>query len=372
MTDLSDIRLVHAAAGFERHTAPLVFESLSKRYDSAAGPVHALQDVNLSVAHGDIFGIIGRSGAGKSTLLRTINRLEKPSAGRVLVQGIDVNGLDEHALVQLRRRTGMIFQHFNLLSSKTVWENVALPLQVAKVRPALIQQKVDQLLDLVGLGTKRDTYPGKLSGGQKQRVGIARALVHDPELLLCDEATSALDPETTHSILALLREINERLNLTVVLITHEMAVIREICDRVAVLEKGRLVEVGEVWKVFGDPQSDATRALLRPLVHALPAELLRDLQQVDDHFALNASHQLLLELTFTGQSQREPDLSSLGLALGGRIHLLHGGVDRIQERPQGRLVVAATTQLRDVAQVRALAQSHADRVGIFGVRRVFA
>lgn len=372
MTDMSDIRPVQAAAGRQEQAPPLVFERLGKTYDSAAGTVTALDGIDLCVQRGEIFGIIGRSGAGKSTLLRTINRLERPSAGRVLVQGTDVNSLDEHALVQLRRRTGMIFQHFNLLSSKTVWENVALPLQVAKVHPALAKQKVDQLLELVGLAAKRDTYLGKLSGGQKQRVGIARALVHDPDLLLCDEATSALDPETTQSILALLREINKRLNLSVVLITHEMAVIREICDRVAVLEQGRLVELGEVWKVFGDPQSDATRALLQPLVHALPPELLRDLQPVDDAFSLAAGHQLLLELIYTGESRREPDLGSLALALGGRIHLLHGGVDRIQERPQGRLVVSATTQLPNVAQVRAMAQPCADRVGIVGVRHVLA
>ena len=202
---------------------------------------------------GEIFGIIGRSGAGKSTLLRTINMLERPGAGRVLIDGADVGQLDEDGLVALRRRIGMIFQHFNLLSAKTVAENVALPLRVAGVKPAAARVRVDALLDLVGLRDKADAYPAKLSGGQKQRVGIARALVHEPRILLCDEATSALDPETTQSILALLRDINRKLGLTVVLITHDMAVIREICHQVLVLDGGRKVEQGEVWRVFGDP-----------------------------------------------------------------------------------------------------------------------
>ena len=191
----------------------------------------------------------------------------------MLIDGADVGQLDEDGLVALRRRIGMIFQHFNLLSAKTVAENVALPLRVAGVKPAAARVRVDALLDLVGLRDKADAYPAKLSGGQKQRVGIARALVHEPRILLCDEATSALDPETTQSILALLRDINRKLGLTVVLITHDMAVIREICHQVLVLDGGRKVEQGEVWRVFGDPGAEATRALLRPLQHDLPADL---------------------------------------------------------------------------------------------------
>ena len=250
-----------------------MFDSLQKRYQGPQGPVAALSDVSFSIVRGEIFGIIGRSGAGKSTLLRTINMLERPGAGRVLIDGADVGQLDEDGLVALRRRIGMIFQHFNLLSAKTVAENVALPLRVAGVKPAAARVRVDALLDLVGLRDKADAYPAKLSGGQKQRVGIARALVHEPRILLCDEATSALDPETTQSILALLRDINRKLGLTVVLITHDMAVIREICHQVLVLDGGRKVEQGEVWRVFGDPGAEATRALLRPLQHDLPADL---------------------------------------------------------------------------------------------------
>ncbi|HEY9239054.1 MAG TPA: ATP-binding cassette domain-containing protein, partial [Burkholderiaceae bacterium] len=276
MTDLSDIlHVTHPGAPIKAapQGANIVFDHIGKDYANGTQRIAALTDVDFRIEAGEIFGIIGRSGAGKSTLLRTINRLESPSQGHVRVNGIDVGSLDESALVALRRRVGMIFQHFNLLSAKTVWQNVALPLRVAGVPRDEIERKVAASLELVGLAGKRDVYPARLSGGQKQRVGIARALVHDPDVLLCDEATSALDPETTQSILGLLRDINRRLGLTVVLITHEMAVIREVCDRVAVLEGGRLVEIGEVWRVFGAPQADATQALLQPLLHDLPPEL---------------------------------------------------------------------------------------------------
>ncbi|OYU96701.1 MAG: methionine ABC transporter ATP-binding protein, partial [Burkholderiales bacterium PBB5] len=237
------------------------FEAVGKTYRSAAGPVPALVDITLDIAAGGIFGIIGRSGAGKSSLLRTINRLEQPSSGRVWVDGQDIAGFDNAQLVALRRRVGMIFQHFNLLSAKTVFDNVALPLRVAGWKETAVRERVAELLALVGLQDKHGSYPGRLSGGQKQRVGIARALVHRPEILLCDEATSALDPETTQAILALLKRINQQLGLTIVLITHEMGVIREICDEVLVLERGHAVERGPVWRVFGQPQHDATRAL---------------------------------------------------------------------------------------------------------------
>lgn len=247
------------------------FEHVSKTYASATGDVVALQDIHLTVPAGSIFGIIGRSGAGKSSLLRTVNRLEAPSAGRVLVDGIDVGTLNTAGLVALRRRIGMIFQHFNLLSAKTVYDNVALPLRVAGVKAAETDKRVGELLDLVGLQDKRDVYPSRLSGGQKQRVGIARALATRPEVLLCDEATSALDPETTQSILDLLRGINRKLGITVILITHEMSVIHEIADQVLVLEKGLVAEVGPVWKVFGAPVHPATRALLAPLTRGLRA-----------------------------------------------------------------------------------------------------
>ena len=329
-----------AAHAADPAVGSVVFEGVGKRYRTAAGEVPALSDIDLVVRAGSICGIIGRSGAGKSSLLRTINRLETPSDGRVLVDGQAIAGLNEDQLVALRRRVGMIFQHFNLLSAKTVFENVALPLRVAGVPAEDIQTRVTELLSLVGLEGKHQAYPSRLSGGQKQRVGIARALVHHPRILLCDEATSALDPETTSAILALLRDINRKLGLTVVLITHEMGVIREICDDVAVLEKGRLVETGPVWQVFGAPQHDATRALLRPLDHDLPDDLQRALQ-AQPLTEAGVPSQRVLELVFTGAGGLEPDFVRISQVLGGPIRLLHGGVDRIQGHTHGRLVLAA-------------------------------
>lgn len=261
-------------------TPHIAFERISKTYPGAS--TLALDSISFTIARGEVFGIIGRSGAGKSTLLRTVNMLERPDAGTIRIDDIDVDRLDEDGLVALRRRVGMIFQHFNLLSAKTVFENVALPLRVAGVPREAIGPRVTELLDLVGLSEKAGVYPAKLSGGQKQRVGIARALVHRPEILLCDEATSALDPETTEQILLLLGDINRRLGLTVVLVTHDMAVIRDACDRVLVLDQGRIAEHGTVDQVFADPHADATLALLRPLrqrsgmTPAKPVALLAD------------------------------------------------------------------------------------------------
>ncbi|VVE39800.1 ABC transporter ATP-binding protein [Pandoraea aquatica] len=271
-------RLPTAAA---REVAHITFDGLGKIYPGASSA--ALQDIAFAVHRGESFGIIGRSGAGKSTLLRTINALELPSTGQVKVDGVDVASLDEAALVGLRRRVGMIFQHFNLLSAKTVFENVALPLRVAGVPKAQIAPRVNELLALVGLSGKADAYPAMLSGGQKQRVGIARALVHRPEILLCDEATSALDPETTEAILSLLRDVQREFGLTVVLITHDMGVIHQACDRVLVLDQGRIVELGPVDEVFANPLAEATRALLRPLQHAWQGRLPQSAQRHHAH-----------------------------------------------------------------------------------------
>jgi D-methionine transport system ATP-binding protein len=319
-----------------RGAGAVAFRGVAKTYRSSAGTVQALDAISLEIAPGSIFGIIGRSGAGKSSLLRTINRLEQPTSGQVLVDGVDIGTLSEAGLVQLRRRIGMIFQHFNLLSAKTVAENVALPLKVAGVPAAQIAARVQELLLLVGLQDKAGTYPSRLSGGQKQRVGIARALATGPEILLCDEATSALDPETTQSILQLLRDINRKLGITVVLITHEMSVIREIADQVLVLEQGRIAELGAVWQVFGNPRHGATRALLAPLQHGLPDDLQQRLQAQPPAGA----HTQILQLGYRGEDGLEPDLPRIAQALGARVRLLHGGVDRIQGHAQGQLLVA--------------------------------
>ncbi len=324
----------------------ITLREVGKHYAAPTGSVQALSGIDFSVARGEIFGIIGRSGAGKSTLLRTLNALEAVSSGQVLVNGIDVGTLDEAGLVALRRRIGMIFQHFNLLSAKTVRENIGLPLRVAGVPPERIHARVDDLLALVGLTDKADVYPAKLSGGQKQRVGIARALVHEPDILLCDEATSALDPETTQSILALLRQVSQAMGLTVVLITHDMAVIREICDRVLVLDQGRAVELGEVWRVFGQPQADATRALLSPLLHGVPMDLAARL--VDD--LRGGPGQALVSLHVDGSAAVQGLPLPVLTQLGPQAVLVHGGLDRIRGHSQGELLFLLPAQ--DLARVR--------------------
>jgi len=338
------------------------FVGLGKTYLGAQGPVNALHGIDLAIQRGEVFGIIGRSGAGKSSLIRTINRLEQPTSGRVLIDQVDIGEFDEDRLVELRRRIGMIFQHFNLMSAKTVWQNVELPLKVAGVPKEQRQRKVRELLELVGLDGKHKAYPAQLSGGQKQRVGIARALVHDPQILLCDEATSALDPETTQSILGLLREINQRLGLTIVLITHEMAVIREVCDRVVVLEQGLIVEQGPVWEVFGNPQHEVSRTLLAPLQHALPEELQNRLQPQP----ASADAATVLRLQFTGTARDEPDLAALFGALGGRVRLLHGGIERIQGHGLGQLLLAVSGSSLGAEELRQRAGAWAQRVEVLG------
>ncbi|SCZ72338.1 MULTISPECIES: ATP-binding cassette domain-containing protein [unclassified Pseudomonas] len=346
----------------ELNRAQVRFIGLGKTYQGQQGPVQALHDIDLSIQRGEVFGIIGRSGAGKSSLIRTINRLEQPSSGRVLIDQVDIGDFDEDRLVALRRRIGMIFQHFNLMSAKTVWHNVELPLKVAGVPKAERERKVRELLELVGLKDKHQAYPAQLSGGQKQRVGIARALVHDPEILLCDEATSALDPETTQSILGLLKEINQRLGLTIILITHEMAVIRDICDRVVVLEHGRIVEQGPVWEVFGNPQHEVSKTLLAPLQHGLPEELQNRLQS----HPTSSDAALVLSLRFTGSSHEEPDLAALFGALGGRVRLLQGGVERIQGHALGQLLLAVQGSSLEAAQLRQRAGQWAQQVEVLG------
>lgn len=346
----------------EKANAHVRFSQLGKVYQGQQGPVAALQGIDLDIQRGEVFGIIGRSGAGKSSLIRTINRLEQPSTGRVLIDQVDIAAFNEDKLVELRRRIGMIFQHFNLMSAKTVWKNVELPLKVAGIPKEQRQRKVAALLELVGLQDKHNAYPAQLSGGQKQRVGIARALVHDPEILLCDEATSALDPETTQSILGLLREINQRLGLTIILITHEMAVIREICDRVVVLEKGRIVEQGPVWQVFGDPQHEVSKTLLAPLQHALPDDLQARLQPEPT----DKDASIVLDVQFTGADGSAPDLSALFSAFGGRVSLLHGGIERIQGRALGHLILAVGHSPLSVDELLIRARKLAQHAKVLG------
>ena len=238
--------------------------NLSKLFTTVDGPVDALRHINLTINNGDIYGIIGMSGAGKSTLVRCINMLERPTEGTVLMDGTDLGTLDKKEIQKVRRRITMIFQSFNLLMQRTCLENVMLPLRLAHVPLAQAKAKAMELLETVDLPNKANSYPAQLSGGQQQRVAIARALATEPEVLLCDEATSALDPKTTHSILELIREINRKMGITVIVITHQMSVVQEICNRVAILENGTVVEEGEVSEVFSNPRTNATRSLIYP------------------------------------------------------------------------------------------------------------
>jgi len=314
----------------------IVFRDVSKHYEASSGPVQALRHIDLTIRQGEIFGIIGRSGAGKSSLIRTINRLENINSGEIEIDNTNINTLKSAELIKLRQRIGMIFQHFNLLRSKTVFENLALPARAAGLSSSAIKQRVDELLALVGLEGKADVYPARLSGGQKQRVGIARSLMLEPEILLCDEATSALDPITTRSILDLLRDINQRLGLTIVLITHEMSVIRAVCDRVAVLDQGELREEGPIWRVFGTPQDSVTQTLLAPLQVTLPPDLQKRVQsQRDkDHPTLV----LQVDVGYQHGGDADVDIFTIANALGQRAHLLSGNIDRLQGHAQGRLL----------------------------------
>lgn len=340
----------------------VVFKNVSKYYVTKDKQVEALKQINLEIHNGEIFGIIGRSGAGKSSLIRTINRLEMISDGELWVDGLNVRDLNPADLVKFRRRIGMIFQHFNLLSSKTVYENLALPLKAAGYRPYQIQQKAESLLKIVGLEDKRNVYPSRLSGGQKQRVGIARALMLEPDILLCDEATSALDPETTQSILSLLKDINRSLGITIILITHEMAVIREICDRVTVLEAGEVVEQGPVWRIFGQPQHEATQSMLAPLMAKLPDDIALSLSPEKKPAASNQ----FVRLTFNGVRAPALDLSKVAELLGPKVQLLNASIDRIQGHSQGQLLISLPSEQMDNHQVYKHLQGLCDKVEVLG------
>lgn len=315
---------------------------LSLTYKGPKGPVHALRDINLEIASGEVFGIIGRSGAGKSSLVRCLNLLNRPTAGKVIVNGRDLMQLSDAELRAARRDIGMVFQHFNLLSSRTVYDNVALPLELAGISKEEIYQRVTPLLELVGLDHLSDRYPAQISGGQKQRVGIARALASNPKVLLSDEATSALDPETTRSILDLLRKVNRELGVTVVLITHQMLVIKQIADRVAVIDGGEIAELGSVIDVFTRPQQAITKSLIDEIVpQQLPESVMTRVSQLAAQLQSGQQGQLL-RLSYAGESAYQPILSHLIRELGLDLSILHGQIDEIQEQTFGSLAVYAS------------------------------
>ena len=335
---------------------------LSLTYQGPKGPVHALRGINLEIASGEVFGIIGRSGAGKSSLVRCLNLLNRPTEGKVIVNGRDLMQLSDSELRAARRDIGMVFQHFNLLSSRTVYDNVALPLELAGISKDEIYQRVTPLLELVGLDHLADRYPAQISGGQKQRVGIARALASNPKVLLSDEATSALDPETTRSILDLLRKVNRELGVTVVLITHQMQVIKQVADRVAVIEAGRIVEQGPVIDVFTRPQQAITKSLIDEIVpQELPASVLARVRQLGAQLGSGDSGRLL-RLAYAGDSAFQPILSHLIRDLGLEISILHGQIDEIQAQTFGSLAVYASGAAAQIDRAMAHLRDHGVQV----------
>lgn len=312
--------------------------------------VEALRDVSLHIKQGEVFGIIGYSGAGKSTLVRVINLLERPDLGRVRMGGQDLTAMNPRELRQARRKIGMIFQHFSLLPSRTVSGNIAFPLKYTGLSKEEIQAKVTTLLNLVELSDKASAYPSQLSGGQKQRVAIARALAADPQVLLCDEATSALDPQTTLSILRLLKKVNEQLGITIVIITHEMAVIKEICDRVAVMEGGRVVELGTVFEVFASPREEITRRFIETTgtMHRV-----QEMIDGDSPILRLAPGELLVRLQYAQRSPSAPMVSLVSRRFDIDLNILFGNVEIIGGSPLGALVVVASGEANKVQEALA-------------------
>ena len=300
-------------------------EHANKTFSGKYGTVHALQDVSIHVEKGDIYGIIGFSGAGKSTLIRLVNGLETPDTGNVIVQGENLGNLKKTQLRKLRRKIGMVFQQFNLLESKTVYHNIALPLILEKAPKEEIDKKVKEVLRFVELEDKKDVYVSQLSGGQKQRVGIARALTTTPDILLCDEATSALDPQTTESILKLLKKINREMGVTILLITHQMQVVQMICNKVAVMENGQVVESGSVLDVFGKPQAPVTRRFVQTVVNdQIPESILSLVKEQKEHFRVE-------RLKFIGSSVKRPVISDICHVDGIVVNILGATVQELQE-----------------------------------------
>lgn len=309
----------------------IVLEHISKTFQSKSNSICALDDVSLHIKSKEIFGIIGYSGAGKSTLLRCINLLEKPTSGVVKVNGKELTSLSEKQLRKERKKIGMIFQHFYLMNRRTVFDNIAFPLIDEKLSKEEIERKVNSLLTLVDLQDKKNAYPSQLSGGQKQRVAIARALANDPRVLLCDEATSALDPQTTKSILRLLQRVNKELGVTIVLITHEMTVVKEICDRVAVMEKGKIVEKGDIISIFSNPLKDITKSFIAT------SNPFEDIQEVlQDEVYENA---YIVKLQYTKSQTKQALISYISRQFALDVSILFGNIELVKQTMIGDLIV---------------------------------
>lgn len=310
----------------------IIIENLSKVFTSKDGAVEALRNVNISIEKGDIYGIIGMSGAGKSTLVRCMNFLEQPTEGRVLIEGKSLGDYSKKELQKQRQNIAMIFQHFNLLMQKTVLENVCFPLHIQKIRKKDAEKRAMELLELVGLSDKKNAYPAQLSGGQKQRVAIARALASDPKILLCDEATSALDPQTTSSILELLKEINGRFGITIVIITHQMSVVREICSRVAIMKEGEVIETGLVTEVFSHPKSKVAKELIWKDTDVQTEEKLLATED-------RIRHGECIRITFSENSAFEPVLANLVLTFGEPVNILKASTKNVGGIAKGDMIL---------------------------------
>lgn len=312
-------------------------ENVNKTFVVKKREINALQNINLEIEAGEIFGIIGYSGAGKSTLIRCINLLERPTTGSIVIDGEELTSLNAKGMREVRKKIGMIFQHFNLMPSRSVLGNVLFALKGVSISKEEKLKKATELLSLVGLAHRINAYPSNLSGGEKQRVAIARALANDPKVLLCDEATSALDPETTASILKLLKKVSQQLHITIVLITHSMDVIKEICDRVAVIEGGRVKEQGTVLDVFSNPTSDITKQFV---AQSSGIEKVYELIEQDAQVVSLAAAEILLKLTYGGQTANQPIIHQLSAAFGVRINIIFGDIGMIQGVALGKLVIS--------------------------------
>ncbi|ELX8379556.1 methionine ABC transporter ATP-binding protein [Providencia vermicola] len=306
------------------------FQNIQKIYQKEGHSLTALQDVNLQINEGDIFGFIGYSGAGKSSLIRLVNQLEKPTSGEVVINGQNIAHHSASEIRDHKKSIGMIFQHFNLLETKTVAQNIAMPLLLSGVSKKDIERRVDDILAYVELSDKKHQYPGQLSGGQKQRVGIARALINNPKILLCDEATSALDPQTTLSILSLLKKINREQKITILLVTHEMEVIEQVCHRVAVMEAGRIVEEGTVLEIFSNPQHPTTQKFVRTVLNEeIPERVLHNLEHQNN----------IYRLEFLGSSAQQPVVNELILQDKIKINILFANMKEISGVVLGSMFV---------------------------------
>lgn len=310
-------------------------ENVSKTFTDSNKEVHAVNNVSLTINDGDIFGIIGFSGAGKSTLVRCINLLEKPTDGKVFVDDAEITALSGKDLRKARKKIGMIFQHFNLMPSRTIFGNVAYPLRGSGLSKEEIKEKVHHLLELVGISEKENAFPSQLSGGQKQRVAIARALANDPNILLCDEATSALDPQTTKSILKLLQQLNQTLGITVVVITHEMAVVKEICNRVAVMDHGDVVEEGEVFHLFASPKEPLTRSFIKTTSNL---QKIEELIEADSPVVATKKGELIVRLSYVEKNTSEPLISTVTQKFGIILNIVFADVEIVQNAPIGGTV----------------------------------